>query len=339
MKYVKEDFTAVWLDNGQTKIVAANPDSYRIYWSAAPDGFTDDNELPPFETETIVDNPLGNRRCYYHIFSDTRYSVVAPRILIGDRKANLRDIGGYNTQDMTAFVKHGVIYRSHALADLDEAAMALLETLGIDTIVDFRTEVEVEHKPDPPVPGTEYYNLSPMVIKNMNQFNVTMKDFEKMDAKIAQDAHADVRESYKTMVFDSAAYQKMFRLLADGHVPMLYHCTAGKDRTGIASALILWMVGVPRETIFDDYMLSNDAREKVIEHLTETMLGGQPANEEAVAMIRFFAGVELESIQSTFAAIDEKYDRMEDYFEQEMKLSANDIANIKKMLLVKHTID
>lgn len=340
MDYTREDFTTTILSDGKIQIEAAAPAEYKVYWSACPAGFTDDNELPSFTKDTVMENPLGAaRRSYYHIFGDGRYSVAAPRVLIADGQSNLRDIGGYNTADMQAFVKFGTVYRSHVLGELLGAGKEVLDNLGLDTIIDFRTPSETEKWPDPDVPGAEYFNMSPMAVNNPGQFAASLDDMKNFGEDAALLVYKDVKESYRTMPFGNESYQKMFRLLLDGRTPMLFHCAAGKDRTGIAAALILSVLDVPRDTIFYDYMLTNDARTRYIDMMAEMLSEKLGGGEQAKAAIRFFVGVERSSLEGTFEAIDAKYADMRDYFHNELLLSDADIEKLKDMLLVRHRMD
>lgn len=339
MSYIKEDFVTTQQPDGRCLIEAAQPGEYKIYWSASPTGFTDDNELEPFTHTTLVENPLGaHRRCYYHIFSPQRYGVAATRVLIPDQFTNLRDAGGYNVADGSAFVKYGTLYRCSVLTELDEAGKKLLDSLGLRSIIDFRTEMEAQRQPDPEVPGAEYRNLSPMLVPDINQFASSLSDLKNLGPEIAIQAYQSIKESYRTMVF-SPAYKEMFRMLLDRKTPMLYHCAAGKDRTGIASALILTALGVPRETIYDDYMLTNAARSELIKSMGAKMAQVMGEGEAVSKAIQFFVGVELSSLEGSFEAIEEKYSDIGDYFKQEMDVSANDIEQLKRDLLVPHKID
>lgn len=338
MQYFRENYTATW-HNNDILITAANGGNHTAFWSAQPDGFTDDNELPSFEKETVVSNPLGKRRVFFHIFSDNGYSVVSPRNLIPDGVSNLRDLGGYNTADMQHFVKHGMLYRSGILYYKEQEKMDFIKNLGLRQIVDFRMPEEATGQyADPVIPGADHINISPLAIEGMRQFVKTLDDLLNLPGDRAVVAYQDVYNAYSTMMFGSTAYQEMFRLLLAGKTPLLYHCSAGKDRTGIASALILAALGVPRETIIYDYMLTNEVRADFIKRRMAEF--SQKSSDEAVLeAMRFFISVNLNAIESTFAAIDGKYSAMEEFFEKELFVTENDIEKLKNRLLVKHHIE
>lgn len=339
MEYIKEHYAAEWQTDGWVKITAAKEGSHRVFWSAGPEGFSDDNELEAFKTTTIVPNPLGWRRCYYHIISGDGYSVTTPRNLIPDGISNLRDLGGYNTADMSCFLKYGVLYRSGSLFYKEPQKKAFVESLSLRQVVDLRIPEEAAGKyADPVIPGADYINVSPMKKTDMKQVINSMNDLAELNAEQAAAAYRDVFNAYSTMIFGSEAYQTMFRLLIDGKLPLLYHCSAGKDRTGVATALILMAVGIPRETIIYDYMLTNQVRAEFINRYMAAFKERCGDNEEILESLGFFIKVSLEAIQSTFDAIDGKYSDINVFFEKELLVTQSDIEKLKSMLLVEHKL-
>ena len=339
MDYIRENYTAEIQSDKKIKITAYKKGNHRIFWAAFPEGFSDDNELEPFEETTTVENPLEPRRCYFHIISDDGYSVVAPRNLVPDGRTNLRELGGYNTADMQSFVKHGMLYRSGLLIEKEAETMSFVRSLGLKQIIDFRMPEETVGYEDPPVAGTDQVNLSPMHMLKLKRFVKTLEDLMNLSGDKAIEAYQDVFNAYSTMVFESEAYRQMFRLILDEKLPMLYHCSAGKDRTGVASALILMALGVPKETIIYDYMLTNEVRaafvEKRVADFTSRYSGD---NENVIRAFRFFVSVSVEAIESTFAAIDARYSDIGEFFEKELLVTQSDIEKLKDMLLVKHRI-
>lgn len=340
MERIRQDYLTTWLPDGRLRITAATPGRRNIYWSAMAYGFTDDNELPAFEDETVVDNPLGpRRRCYYHIFSGDSYGIAAPRVLIPDRFANLRDLGGYNTEDGSAFVAFGKLYRSHMLDAFDEGGRALLDSLTLRSVVDLRMPDEAARRPDPPIEGADYYNLPPMTTGELNQFAVSLEDLKRMGSAGAATAHSDMQRSYRAMAFGNEAYRQLFRLLVEGKTPLLFHCAAGKDRTGIAAALILWALDVPRDTIYYDYMLTNEARRDHIDRMIGEVMREVDGDEAFADALRYFVGVDASSLRSTFDEIDSKYQDKQQYFSQELQVTPDDLAQLKRTLLVPHRLD
>jgi protein-tyrosine phosphatase len=156
---------------------------------------------------------------------------------------NLRDMGGYKTADGRE-VKWGTLFRSGVMAELTEADRAEFRRLGIVAIYDLRANRERRD-----------YELSIGALDGLIH-----KGNLEADALL----HV-IHDAYRELPFEQAdSYRELFRLLVAGQVPLLFNCTAGKDRTGIAAALILFTLGVPLDTINHDYSLTELAMDKLI---------------------------------------------------------------------------
>jgi len=170
---------------------------------------------------------------------------------------NFRDLGGYATSDGRS-VRWGQLYRSDALAELTPEDLDRVGSLGIRLVCDFRTSHErvaaPDRLPDNPAPDVA---LLPIGGEGVNPVELRQRilsgNFEglDMDTLLVDGNRAFARE-YATQ------YAAMFeRISAPENLPALVHCTAGKDRAGLASALILRALGVPEETVFEDYLKTN----------------------------------------------------------------------------------
>lgn len=181
---------------------------------------------------------------------------------------NARDLGGI----VTAFgkVKSARLIRSGELSRLTEQDQNTLKTAGLQRVIDLRTQSEINNSPDVTIQGVEYVNI-PVI--RATTFGIT---YEKSDGKrIAEMLQAGFRRMaergetfslhmellYKKFVTDSFsrdAYGKFLKLLTEPvEGATLWHCTAGKDRVGTCTALLLFCLGADREAIFEDYMLTN----------------------------------------------------------------------------------
>ncbi len=335
---MKEHYTATLCADGGCRITTGLPGSNRIYWSKAAYGFTDDNEFPAFEGETVAANPLGKKRCYYHLFSDAGgYSVVAPRLLFDDGRTNARDLGGYDTADGAHFVKYGVLYRSSELAALDGEQLAVIQKLGLNTIVDFRQPYEIAARPDPGIRGAAHLNLLPLAADtDAKHVAITQEYIRSLRDDTVQEGYDYLENLYKTIALNNAGYRQFFRLLLDENPPpLLFHCVAGKDRTGIAAALILLALGVPRETVEADYMATLYARRRTVEKyraiLNETL---SPENAERVSTGIY--GVQQQSFAYFMDSIEERYPVLQDYFSAELGLDENDTEKLRGRFLLPH---
>jgi len=175
---------------------------------------------------------------------------------------NFRDIGGYETAD-GQIVASRKIYRSASLARLTPEDQDEIRRLGIRTICDLRSTSERRRKPSllPADAGIELWS---------RDYEMSMAD---LVAKMAQpgmtgDAcRSFIIDSYRRLAYEQAdAYRELFLRVANGGLPLLFHCAAGKDRTGIGAALLLDTLGVPRATVIEDYVLTELFLEQNVEN-------------------------------------------------------------------------
>ena len=167
--------------------------------------------------------------------------------------SNFRDLGGYAGHGGRT-VKWRRLFRSDHLAGLTPQDRALLAELGVARAVDFRGQAESAAYAYA-LPGVAYHHLAiePTVVQNALALQRTGRQLT------AQDAVGLMQDTYRGFVRGSAPrFAELFRLLLDGSgAPLVFHCTAGKDRTGVAAALILLALGVPRAVVMQDYLLTN----------------------------------------------------------------------------------
>lgn len=171
-----------------------------------------------------------------------------------DGDSNFRDLGGYRTTN-GRFVKWGLLYRSGNLSKLTDADLVKLETLNIQTVVDFRSGNEVgKLGQDRHLNGAQGVALpiSPGKLTNMLREALQNGAFSSITPDM-------MVQLYRGFVRDCAEqYSELIQLVADPTKrPLNLHCTHGKDRTGMGAAIILSILGVPWETITHDYLLSN----------------------------------------------------------------------------------
>ncbi|MEJ7927539.1 tyrosine-protein phosphatase [Sphingobium sp. AN641] len=169
-----------------------------------------------------------------------------------ERGFNLRDFGGYATADGRT-VKRGMLYRSGTMALLSPADAAHLRSLGIRAICDFRRREERAAEPTEwHEDGVDYY------CRDYDETSGVLAEMIRTDGASAADMRAVMVGLYRVIAADHAeSYRAMFAQILDGRLPILINCAAGKDRTGVGAALILAVLGVPRETIVEDYLLTN----------------------------------------------------------------------------------
>jgi protein-tyrosine phosphatase len=185
-----------------------------------------------------------------------------PRLLPIDNSHNLRDMGGYRAADGRV-VKWRHLYRSGQLTGLSEAGHSQLAALGVKMICDLRGKHERDR-----LPMIWHRNFDIQYWSRDYDLRVgnDLKEVAQKRAPSPDEILATIHGSYRHFPFEQAdSYRELFRRLAAGHVPLLFNCSAGKDRTGVAAALILWALGIPRETIAEDYALTDHAIDRLVE--------------------------------------------------------------------------
>ncbi len=209
---------------------------------------------------------------------------------------NFRDVAGtgYPTAG-GGRVRRGVFFRSNELTLTDEDARAL----GITAIYDLRDEHEVAGHPDAPVPGATWEHLE---VKGIPMDSVaTLADRDE-----ATEVMGEVYRGFVTHPGAREAFAALLKRLAGSEAPQLFHCTAGKDRTGWASMLLLHLAGVQEPAILDDYLLTNTVatatREKYLALVSEH-LGADKAVEAAYGSLTGYLRDGLGLSESALAAL------------------------------------
>lgn len=327
--FMKENFSAILRDSTYT-ITAAAAGRYSLFYSLSPDGFTSDAWLCDFERTASVADPAASERCYFHLLDENaNHWVTASRELAFSTIKNFRELGGYPAAD-GRYVRWGRFYRSARLTHLNEAETARFASLGVKSLLDLRSAGEISAHPDPVLEGAEQKAISAILQMDGNE-----KDFDPahLITQSAEQMREDAREFmdiYRAMPFGNAAYQWMFDRLLAGQTPLLFHCTAGKDRTGVAAALILLALGVPRNVIEADYMRTNlccedDIRQMIKKYYTQ----GQP--DFVKEYLTCIAGVGIQNLAAALDEIDKRYAVPEEFFFAQYGLDAKKIADLRSL--------
>ena len=245
---------------------------------------------------------------------------------------NFRDLGGYETQDGRT-VKWGKVYRSDNLHSLTDEDVDYMKRLNIKSVVDFRSNEEREDEPDRLTPSMTQV-LLPIQFRPKEIDDGTTKDlikdltFGNLDAtNLLYDFNIAIVKQF------TEEYKTFFRHIVDNNAePLVLHCTAGKDRAGFASAMVLSILGVPREKIIEDYLLTNTY---VKDHVDSEMLEIElktffQADTDNLRKINL---VEERYIQAAFDTIDSHWGGMDQYISEGLNLTEEDINKIKDYYL------
>ena len=186
------------------------------------------------------------------------------RHVVLDGAVNVRDIGGYRTSDGLQ-VARGRLFRGDALSQLTGLDVERLDRLGLRTVIDFRTPGEVLLTGADRLPfGTEFVSL-PVGGGDLGSIYelIAGGDHARQRRELgdgrAAELMVEINRGFVTDQRQREAFGAAFRLVCSaGRLPLLYHCSGGKDRTGWMTAIVLTSLGVPRELVLRDYLLSND---------------------------------------------------------------------------------
>ena len=275
--------------------------------------------------------------------------VLAQRFLPVKGIVNARDLGGYEVQGGLR-VKEGLLLRTAHLADATPADLTYLEGLHLGTVVDLRREEEMTGRQDKDVPGAEYVNLpidatgaisatateeEKKTFTGRKKFNVkdviVMAAFNEKAQIVARDMFSNIF-TYPDCQRQIAAFLHL--VVERGDKPILFHCSQGKDRTGIASALLLAALGADRETIIADFDATNRVYAKDVRKYTRKVRfwGGK---EKEIAVVKTFIGANTESFVKGLEMIDETYGSLEAYLTGPMGLSEADLKVLRERYLEK----
>ncbi|NHV30123.1 tyrosine-protein phosphatase [Burkholderia sp. D-99] len=250
--------------------------------------------------------------------------VTTPRLASAP---NFRDTAGPDGTGYAttggAKMKKGVIYRSSALA-LSSTDVATVGTLGIKQICDLRTPAEIKTQPDVTLAGAAWQNLNVLGSASIDPLPTS-----------GATATAFMLRMYRAFVTSDtahASYHALFAGFAGTGENLVFHCTAGKDRTGWATAILHTIVGVPQQTIVDDYLLTNaySAAEIAASVSQAQKAGGQNAADMMTAL----QGAHADYLQAAFDQVTASYGSMASYIANGLQLDQATLNAIRQHMLV-----
>jgi protein-tyrosine phosphatase len=239
--------------------------------------------------------------------------------------ANLRDLGGYTTCDGLV-VRTKLLYRSNQLGHITPDDLEKIARLGLSNVYDLRTAEERAALPDELPPGVndtwlDVLGQGPQMAPA--QVDKLMENPKEANAVLgAGKAEALMVQAYRDFVSLPSARKAFRRLFSEiarpDNLPALFHCTTGKDRTGWAAAALLSLLGVPQQTILEDFLRSNDyilpAYQKQIDAFVAA--GGDPAIPSAIL------GVRSQYLKAALGEMRTRYGTIEGYFTKALEIDA-----------------
>ncbi|MBP7353227.1 MAG: tyrosine-protein phosphatase [Comamonas sp.] len=245
-----------------------------------------------------------------------------PRSVALQGTTNFRDLGGYTGADgRTVRWRH--LFRSDHLAGLSQADLQALQELNVGRAVDFRgVEERVAQGYDWPFLTQHALAIEPTVVQRA--FAMIHQGHRLTPA----DTVGLMQDTYRGFVIDNAErFATLFRMLLESDRPLVFHCTAGKDRTGWAAALILLALGVSREVVHDDYLLTNQLYRRPPE------LAARAAQTVPQEILDVLWRVQMPFLDSAFALAEERYGTMDRYLAEALGVGTAERAQLARMYL------
>ncbi len=258
-----------------------------------------------------------------------------------DKLKNVRDIGGIENREGRK-IRSGLFVRSGYLWQLQPSDKDRLSEM-VDMIVDLRTDQEVREKPDDEIKGAQYLHL-PI----FNEFKAGITREESTDEMTMEEviynpeaAKEHMCQTYRYFVDNDYALGQFARLIRLCIEPrdkaLLYHCTAGKDRTGISTVILLEILGVDRKYIIEDYMRTNEYLMEDYETLTGyiKMQLGPSSNTQAVEeSLWYFFGAQREFIKLYYDIIEKRYGSFGDFVKNGLGITGEECEALRARALI-----
>jgi protein-tyrosine phosphatase len=332
---------------GSITVELKNHNEFHVGWDATVPGYSVSVYLGRTEDEIDPDSPVAitcetrvqvaglnsNTRPYFYLKGEKGdVHIAGQRCLPFQGAFNFRDMGGYPTRDGHR-VKWGALYRSGHLSEITEHDLAYFTKLDIGLVCDFRRKDEQDLAPNRLPPG------SAIRVANIPIHTGSQQSFiEKIaTGKTSREDMMGVMKEINAIYARShaPAFAAMFEhILAAPRGATLIHCTAGKDRTGFGTALILWSLGVDRETIMEDYLLSrvHFPLDRALERMAQKYAGTEDSPFDPRVMIPAFQ-VHQDYLNTALTGMEKKSNTIDRYISEEMGITRQMIAALRERFL------
>ena len=257
----------------------------------------------------------------------------AHRLLNFEGIANFRDLGGY-ANDQGQQVKWGVLYRSGTFAHSSRADLQALQQLQLATLIDFRSSGEKEEEPNqlPDPTGFTVVEIPTLDEGNKALVGEVMDRVESGDFTGFDPDQFMLQANRQFATEFTPQFRQFIHTVLDAAgKPVVWHCSAGKDRTGFASAILLRVLGVPQDVVMRDYM---ESKQHALEaRRNQLLLLRLFKGEEAADKLAVMMGVEEAWLRAAFEEIDAQWGSFENYVREGLQLGDGDIAQLRSQLL------
>ena len=255
-----------------------------------------------------------------------------------DNLPNIRDLGGMVTKDGHR-IKSGILFRGGRLCEASENDKEKLAGM-LDLVLDFRSEDEVVRHPDPDIPGIKNIHMSiyDNTFRPDKKIEKTAIDPEGKpmhDAERTKRSMCSMYLQFAENDYSKKQYERFLRyLLSDQYHGVLWHCTAGKDRTGVGAAILQKILGVSDEDIFADYMLTNNYMGTEVEQAkAEFKEEWGYLTEENERALEYLHRTHEDYIRTVLTRIDELFGSFENYITEGLHITKEEEELLKQKYL------
>ncbi|MCY1671429.1 tyrosine-protein phosphatase [Novosphingobium sp. SL115] len=260
--------------------------------------------------------------------------TVSARVIDMAGIHNFRDYGGYAARGGT--LRRGVLWRSGQHTDATPADLAMVHDLGIATVIDLRGDSERAANP-----CLRHAEFSGDVLfhpgETASVHGRAAHEEMARDVRSADDARNAMLRLYETLPFRPVlvgTFRLYMQALTERDTPSLLHCLAGKDRTGVAAALVHHLMGVHHDDIVEDYLLTNtagDAEARIAAGARHVRAGFGISMDDAA--VRVLMGVDAAFLDRAFATIREKHGSVDAYARDVLGLTSEGLAQMERQLI------
>lgn len=245
---------------------------------------------------------------------------------------NFRDLGGLKTKEGLV-IKNGQLWRSGNFLHATHQDLKDLQDLGLKQIIDLRTTAEIDLAPDPLIFGVNNHHIDYFEGSDTEQVPSSSEFMKLLEKDIVDDPY--LIDSYCEMIQSSNGQRgltKFMKRILNDDPAILWHCSAGKDRTGVSTAIILELLGVEREVIMEDYLKTNDSIDDIMKSML-SKVEGLAIDDNLKKKLTPIFGVEPKYLEKVWDIVDNEYGGMKNYSIKYLELSEQKIIDLKSKYL------
>ena len=243
---------------------------------------------------------------------------------------SIESVSNFRDASIGSRMKKNLLFRCAKLSTLNTEDIKILENLNPHAIIDFRDPKEVKMAPD---------NLSPKLLEKYINLPISASTLSRMVSE--KELNGDEVKSYEKVMEESyrmyinnhkKVWIKFFEiLLRSNKRPIIFHCSAGKDRTGIASFMIQSIFNNHIDKIFENYLISNDLLTIKAATAEQSIISSNQDSLVTKKMLSTLGKVQQSYLNAAIDEVDKKYNSLENYFISQLGLKVNDIQKLKQI--------